>query len=209
VTNPAPSHYAPAYPADESPLPRSGVLVLRNAVADYFSDRNVPALVAEVGLKYRSFLLNQAPDCANRVVFIPGEFTGENAPKPRPYGKLSRETMNSASVVNPRELLAWDRPLTVSIWAAPVPGAVDKIGVATAVAEDLLEQVVRAVTYASDGKGNSLAASVEWGEVTITNPPEENSFGVELLVSLIQKGPLFDETLETVQAEPALSEDFR
>ena len=171
--------------------PRSGLLYLRNAVEKYFEDNDVPALVTKVGLKYRSFQRQSAPSNANRVVFIPGEFTGELAPKLRRYGALSRATRNHASVVNPRELLAWDRPFTLSIWSAPVPGASENEGETVGVAEDLLEQVARAITYAE-------AADVIWGEVDIIAPPVEGAFGVELLAHAIQRGPLFDVARDVV-----------
>src|SRR5262245_38441794 len=103
-----PSHAAPII-APRTDGPRSGILVLRNACAQYFEENDGPATVALVGLKYRSFQLNvQAPRGANRVVFIPGEFDGTPEPKkPRKYGRLSRMNRNAGSVYNPRELLAW------------------------------------------------------------------------------------------------------
>lgn len=196
------SNAAPTYPL-ASRGPRSGLLYLRNRVADYFLSENLPATVAPVGLKYRDFTLNQSTiTLANRVVFIPGEFDGTTL-KPRAYGTLSRETRNTASVVNPRELLHWARPFTLSIWGLPVPGDTGNEEGAVGIVEDLLEQVVRAVTYAEDEFGTSLAASIEWGNVLLTTPPKESSFGVELLVSATQKGPLFDKTLDVVQAKPA------
>lgn len=195
---------APVFPPFSTD-PKSGIIYLRDAVAKFFSDNSIPATVPPVGLKYRSFTLNQTvPGNANRVVFIPGEFDGTLPLQVRPYGTLSRETRNATSVRNPRELVAWDRPITLSIWSAPIPGRPEDEGSAIAIAEDLLEQTVRAVTYTSIN-GVSLNASIVWGDVNIVSPPNENSFGIELLVSLIQKGPLFDITLEVVQAEPVIT----
>lgn len=192
------------YPLDED-SPRSGLLHLRNATEAYFQANDVPATVALVGLKYRSFTMNQRSDSnANRVVFIPGVFDGNLAPKPRAYGTLSRNTQNSSYVVNPREILAWERPFTLSIWAAPQPGNTEGEDQAVALAEDLLEQTVRAITYAPDAYGVSLAASVIWGSVTIASPPVEGGFGVEFLVQATQNGPLFDKTLEVTRALPAI-----
>lgn len=186
---------AVAFPVPDGP-PRSGIVYLRNQVAAYFQDYSVPATVAPVGLKYRSFTLNQHPSAnANRVVFIPGKFDGDVKAK-RDYGSLSRETRNSAYVNNPRELASWDRPITISIWAAPTPGQRHDEQDAIAVVEDLLEQTVRGLQSAGHG-------SIHFGAVTIP-VPGEGIFGEELLLHIIQVGPLLDVTLEIVQASPGV-----
>ncbi len=177
---------------------RSGLANLREAVASYFDYYAVPAVVAPVGLRYRNFILNADPRGANRVVFIPGEFDGSNAPKARKYGALSKGSRNHASVENPRELAAWERPVTVSCWSAPVPGNTADESATIDAAEDLLEQVVRAIHY-------SGMADIKWGAVQINTASSETAFGVELLLSLVQSGPLLDVTLETVQPMPALA----
>lgn len=198
---------APVYPVFNT-RPRSGIVFLRNAVASYFEALKVPAVVAPVGLKYRTFTLNQSfPANASRVVFIPGEFDPSGDIKPRKYGSLSRETRNAGSVVNPRELAEWSRPITVSIWGAPAPGQTESEQDSIALVEDLMEQVVRGIYSASiDGVG--IAGSIEFGEVSIVSPPNEKSFGAELLLSLIQTGPLYGETLEVVAANPNLVQRF-
>lgn len=190
------SNAAPVYPTlDQLGTPRSGLLQLRNAVSDYFEYFGVGAVVAPVGIKYRSFTLNQSvPGNGNRVVFIPGEFDGSNEPKPRRYGGLNRETRNHSSVVNPRELCNWDRPATVSVWAAPVPGQSKAEDATINIAEDLLEQVVRAICTSYGGR-----ADITFGGITINSPPQENAFGVELLLSIVQRGPIFDLTHDFVQ----------
>ncbi len=194
---------APVYPTpDMLGAPRSGILRLRNDVAAYFEANDVNASVPPVGLKYRSFVLNQGPGNANRVVFIPGEFDGSLAPKPRRYGSLSRGTRNHASAINPRELLSWERPITISVWSAPVPGAPREEGSTIGVAEDLLEQVVRAVQA-------SGAADITWGNVVISAPPVENGFGVEFLVSVTQRGPLFEATLDYAQPVVTVTPTWR
>lgn len=187
---------APVFPFI-SKAPRSGLVHLRNEVERYFAAHDVPASVAPVGLKYRSFALNQmAGTNANRIVFIPGAFAG--APTPlRAYGALSRETVNSASVVNPREIAQWARLVTVSVWAAPKPGAVEDEQTATALAEDLLEQTVRAIESAVVDDVN-VAASIEWGSLTL-NTSGDSFFGAELLLQFVMQSPLFDVTLDTVQ----------
>lgn len=190
-----PVNGAPVYPLpSQTVTPRSGLLQLRNGVAQYFQDYSIQAVVTPVGLKYRTFALNQAnPANANRIVFIPGEFEGGDlTPKPRPYGTLSRKNRNAGSVVNPRELLSWERPFTISLWSAPVPGKQTDEGESINVVEDLLEQTVRAIQY-------TAKATIVWGAVNIQAPPVENSFGVELLVSATQIGPIFDLVYDYVQ----------
>jgi hypothetical protein len=186
---------APVFPLADGP-PRSGIVHLRNLVARYFQDFAVPATVAPVGLKYRSFTLNQQqPGNANRVVFIPGTFDGDVKAK-RNYGTLSREARNSSYVNNPREIASWDRPITVSIWAAPIPGQRHDEQDSIAVVEDLLEQTVRALQAAGQG-------SIHFGAVTIP-VPGEGIFGEELLLHIVQVGPLLDVTLDVVYAVPAV-----
>lgn len=186
---------APVFPLADGP-PRSGIVHLRNMVAAYFSGFAVPAHVPPVGLKYRSFTLNQqTPGNANRVVFIPGTFDGDVKAK-RNYGVLSRETRNSSYVNNPREIASWDRHITISIWAAPVPGRRPEEEDSIAVVEDLLEQTVRALQAAGQG-------SIHFGAVTIP-VPGEGIFGEELLLHIIQVGPLLDMTLDVAYAVPAV-----
>lgn len=173
---------------------KSGLLFLRDEVEKYFQSRSIPIEVARVGAKFRSFKSNQSPFGANRVVFIPGDYDAASGQtKARPYGTLSRATRNASSVVNPRELVSWERPITISIWSAPKPGTPEAEDNSIAVVEDMLEQVVRACQFVQ-------ASQIVFGEVTIVAPPVEQSFGCELLVSAMQRGPLFDETLEYVQA---------
>jgi hypothetical protein len=116
---------APPYPVHaQTKASSSGLQFLRDQVAQYFIDNNIPAVVAKVGLKYRSFQTNtNVPGGANRVCFIPGEYDGTSALKPRKYGEISRLTRNASSVNNPRELAQWERPCTISVWSAPDPTA--------------------------------------------------------------------------------------
>lgn len=188
---------APPYPRIDQAAPKSGIVALRNGVERYFQSYSVPAIVAPVGLKYRSFTINQASiSNANRVVFIPGEFDGAAKGGSRRYGSLNRNNRNSASVVNPRELLSWDRPITISVWSAPQKGSAENEQDSVALVEDLLEQVVRGVQYAA-------MATVEWGAVVISTAADVQ-FGTELLVSLIQTGPIFDITLDVISTQQRL-----
>jgi hypothetical protein len=148
------------------------------------------------------------PANANRVCFIPGEFDGDLKLKPRDYGVLSRETRNATSVVNPRELIHWQRPFTMSIWSAPLPGETENEQASLGLVEDLLEQVVRALQNVTAPDGTNASACISWGKAVVASPPNENSFGVELLVTGYLKGPLFDVTLDYVQPSPAFEGQY-
>jgi hypothetical protein len=161
-----------------------------------------------VGLKYRSFTMNQAAGGASRVCFIPGEFAGEDGLKPRRYGELNRQTRNATSVRNPREILEWSRTFTISIWGVAASSnqlLAEQDDVA--LVEDLLEQVVRGI-YSASIDGVSIAASIQFGAVTVVAPPTEKAFGAELLITCVQNTPLYGETLEVVSANPNVVQVF-
>lgn len=172
--------------------PKSGILVMRNTCADFFTEWSIPAVVTPVGAKYRSFQTQSPTLGGNRVTFIPGEFDPSSAPKPRKYGKIDRASSNAASVRNPRELASWERPITIAVWSAPAPGQAQDEGMSVAVAEDLVEKVFQALA--------PFGASIQPGEVTIQTPPTDGAFGVELFIRLVQTGPIYDVALEYAQA---------
>lgn len=180
---------------------RSGLQVVRDGVAAYVTAKGYPIDVAEVGLKYRSFALNQGPTGGNRIVFIPGEFDGNLVLKARKYGTINRETRNSGSAFNPRELASWERPFTVSVWAGPVPGQGDKEGGNLTQAENLLEILLRALYSITAPDGTAIAASLHFGDVMVNSPPSDNAYGAELLFQVVQIAPFFDEAYEYVQAK--------
>lgn len=195
-----------------TPQSTSGLQFLRDQVAHYFADQEVHAHVAKVGLKYRSFQINTAtPGGANRVVFIPGVFDGSNNLRARQYGTLSRSTRNASSVNNPRELAQWERPCTISVWAAPDPSALQEEDLALVLAEDLLEKVVRglygaALEVPDNGEMSfSVAGAFSLGAVSVNSPPTESGYGCELLVQLMLRGPFFDKTLDVVFPTPTQS----
>ncbi len=197
------NHATPPFPPFSTEK-RAGLVYLRDRVADYFSDVGLPVTVAPVGLKYRAFTLNQDPALGgNRIVFIPGKFEGDVVPKLRDYGAISRQTSNSAFVRNPQEIGSFEKLFTVSIWAPQPVGTSGNEQAAGEVAEDLLEQVFRAMVMSPDPSGVSMAASLVFGAISINSPPNDNSFGCELLWQVSQIGPLFGPTLEVVQASPA------
>ncbi len=210
-----PTHQAPVSPITPVPLgvAQTGLQFLRDQVAKYFLDESIPAVVAKVGLKYRSFQLNVSPDAtANRICFIPGDFDGTNSTKARKYGELSRETRNATSVVNPRELAQWERTCTISVWAAPDPSALQEEDLSLINAEILLEQVIRGLYSAADITPDtpvtsfSVSGAFSMGEVFVNAPPVESGYGVELLVHILLRGPFFDKALEVVFPRPRITE---
>lgn len=188
--------------APRSEKPAFGLQYIRNGVAFYFEQKHIPATVAEVGFKYRSFALNQGPNGANRICFIPGELTDPSTPaKARKAGKLSRSGRNSGSAFNPREIASWESVFTVSVWAGPVAGANNSEGENLAQAVSLLELVLRAFGNTTGPDGKSIGASIHYDEILVNSPPTDNAFGAELLVKMIQIVPFFDEAYEVVQAK--------
>jgi hypothetical protein len=198
---------APVIALDSGRKSRSGLVYLRDTVATYFQLNEIAATVAKVGKKYRFVKLNADRDTsANRLVFIPGEFDGEDKPKPRAYGSLSRATDNSASVVNPPEIMHWDRTFTLSIWAPPKLGDTSDEESAHEIIENLFEQVLRATQTLADptldpdlaGVPSPIPASIRWGDITIMDPPGEKTFGIEWLVQGVMLSPFFGQAMATV-----------
>jgi hypothetical protein len=204
-----------------TPQSTSGLQFLRDQVDAYFKSEEIPAVVAKVGLKYRSFQINTTtPGGANRVVFIPGVFDGSPSGKARPYGELSRKTRNASAVNNPRELAQWERPCTISVWAAPAASDLQDEERSLSLVEDLLEKVVRGLYSAAEFNPEdtemsfSVSGAFSLGVVTVNAPPTESGYGVELLVSLMLRGPFFDKTLDVVfptpvQAHPNFVTSFK
>lgn len=181
---------------------QSGLVVLADAVRVYFDANGVRATVAPVGLRYRSFSMNQGPGGGSRIVFIPGDFSGDAALKPIDEGELGDPLKRLGD--NPRELVEWNRTVTISIWGVDASDVSDEQRQIEAT-ENLLELVVRAVHNAvSPNTGYAIGAdrdengSSTWGKVSRTYPPVENGFGCELLVRLRIKGPLFDAPAQIV-----------
>jgi hypothetical protein len=202
---PGGNHAAPVFPNfPVTPQSTSGLQFLRDQVAGYFLAEDIPAVVAKVGLKYRSFQMNVTSlGGANRVVFIPGKFDGSAQGKARDYGTLSRNTRNS-SVSNPREIAEWERPCTISVWSAPDPTAPQEEDLALVLVEDLLEKVVRglysaALVIPDNSEENfSTSGAFSLGAVAVNAPPTESGYGVELLVQLTLRGAFVDKTLDVV-----------
>lgn len=179
---------------------KSGLLYLSQQVRAYFQAHDVPAVVAKVGLTYRTFELNQAPGGGSRVVFIPGEFNGEDDPKTAPFGELN-EPLNHSSVVNPRELWEWKKHFTISIWGAPEITAPSDEELQYERTEDLFEWTMRGIQNALGGQADMPPGA----KVYIRRPPGESGFGTEFLVVTGHDGPLYDVTMPVAFPGPAIS----
>ena len=183
-----PSGYVP-------PVPQSSLTLLFRAVQAWFTAYQVDAAVY-LGLKYRD--LQDQP----RVILIDGEFDGTLDPRPRSAGRFRAPWQKKS--VDPRELVGWERPVTLSVRAVDKTAPDSEIAQVVAT-ETLLEFAVQAVQNAVStdpvtgmvyGVGQ---ASVDWGESKLTwvdpGTGTQQTWGKELLVTFIYKCPLFDQAL--------------
>lgn len=187
---------------------RSGLIALSDGVRAYFAQNEVPAEVTKVGLKYRTFRVNQGPGGGSRVCIIPGEFDGDLAPKPARFGKLKKPRHNATEDGNPRALAWWEKPFTVSIWGVDLTDLGDEEKQLQAT-EDLFELTVRALRAAFDPVTQQpvgLADIVE-GPVVLNRKEVERNFGFELLAQFTHNGPLFDSEVEIGFPDGAIARD--
>lgn len=167
---------------------RSGLVYLVDQVRELV--HNVDAsVVVELGFRKRPQQLNQSPGRANRIVFIPSSPNGGAGAlvAPRSPGNRADDS---------RILRTWHRELTVSIWAVDPTDRSDEAKQLEAI-ETLLELTMQAVQRVAH-------ATAEWGDPVWT-VPAEISFGLELLVPLTFKTPIFDADAERVFPSFALT----
>jgi hypothetical protein len=192
-------------------LVRDGLVALADSVRRQFEAQGVPAVVTRVGLAYRSLW------ATSRVVFIPGEFTGEATPKPLREGRLTPPEHTKSD--NPRELVTWERVCTAAILG------VDKDNPADAQAQleatsALQALTIRAMWNATDpsaaahglpgtrefGYAGQASLVFEGGSVTRLYPPVIGGYGSEVLVVFMQRGPgAFDAAEDLVTPEFSLT----
>jgi hypothetical protein len=174
-------------PTTIPPYGRSALVGLYRSMADYFESFAVPAKVL-YGLKARD-LWN-----TSRVVVIDGEFKGELVPKALPAGTLSAPTQKKS--FNPREIVSWTRPVTLSIRGVDSKNPDDE-ALQTEALETLIEWTIRAVQNAvfplDGGGGIGLGqANLEWGDAIWLSPPVQQPFGKELLQAVTLHCVFFD-----------------
>ena len=171
---------------------RSSLTRLTSALRSYFEIRNIGANVY-LGLK------NRDRWDTSRVVIIDGEFDGSNAPKVRSAGEFVAPWHKAS--VNPRELVGWARPVTLSIRAVD-PVNVDSEDAQTEATETLIEATLqglqnamwlnpRTQEYVAVGQAN-----IDWGgsKAFWCDPGSatQQTFGKEFLVGFTYKCVFFD-----------------
>lgn len=151
------------------------IVALTNDVREYFEQHGVTASVL-FGRKPRAQQMNQGVGQANRVIFQPGDDGGK-------FGKLAgtHQPGLRSDQGNARSLVNFQCLLTVSVWAVDTTNLNDE-GAHMCAAEDLFEHVVRAMADLRHGQH-------VWGAMTITPPPSERVFGVELRAELEYRFP--------------------
>lgn len=173
----------------------SGLKALVDGVRQYFLSQDYDAEVTSLGWKQRDMILNQGPGGANRIVFYPGFEPGGRSGS---GGNLDRD--KRPSTTNPRALLTWHKPITMSVWAVDKTDT-DNDELQFEALETLLERAVQGVQFSThqDADGNVThngLASIEWGSVRWTIPPNEMRFGQEVLVEFVQLCPIFAKTVD-------------
>lgn len=190
---------------------RSGLIALSDGVRAQFAQQGVQAVVTPVGWKYRSFQANQGPGGAQRVSFIPGKIdpTSPAPPKVIDGGTFDAARFGNAGAglggANPRRLITWRRLCSISVWAVDLTD-VGNDEIQFAAVENLWESTYAAMHNAVDPVSgiNVGLADIELGQCTITRPPVEQAFGLEIVVYFEHKGPLFDNVIPQVFPAPAV-----
>jgi len=184
-----------------------GLIALVHGMRAYLARPEMVALIPKMptvtalGWRQREQQLNQGMGQANRITLYPGlEPSGAYGQG----GDLTRE--NRPSTVNPRALVTWRKPVTMSVWAVDTSSNYDE-ELQIAAAEQLLEYAVQAAHNAIDpATGTPVGvANLEWGSVRYTKPPVNMGFGAEILVEFMQKCPLFDRTVDIATPKPGLN----
>jgi hypothetical protein len=186
------------------PPTRSALTQLYLAVQRYFEAYGICAKVY-LGLRERD---RWDP---TRVVIIDGEYDGSNTPRPRNAGTFGAPTQ--AKSYNPRELVSWDRPITISIKAAD-PKRIDDEVAQEEATEGLIEQTIQAIWNAMSTQQPSGAyqgigqANIDWeGSKCIwVNPGSDTqqTWGKEFVFSFLYRCAFFDVANPVLVRPPAL-----
>lgn len=194
-------------PGFSGPTISSSLVALHQAMQAYFDVLGVDVKVY-LGLKHRDRW------DTSRVVIIDGEFDGSLEPKPRSAGRFRAPWQKQS--VNPRELVGWERPVTLSIRAVD-PSAIDSEDAQIAATEALIETTVQAVhnAIATDVDGNAVAigqANLVWddGKAIWVDPgtATQQTWGKEFLVGFTYKCVFYDRALQVVTPTPALTKNL-
>jgi hypothetical protein len=171
----------------------SGLLALSNGVRDYFAAQDLDVLVGPVGRRTRENWIDQAPSgAANRVLFM------------QPKGDRGR-IIRGHQTFNPDSIAYWERPVVVSMWGAD-PSQPDDEEAQIEAAENLFELTMQAIRRAVDPltKRAINLSNLEFGNLREVDDQKDNYVGVELQLSIVLKGPIFDVTLETTAPKASM-----
>jgi hypothetical protein len=179
-------------PGSPGPLARSALTRLALSLDAYLQAQNTGAR-AYLGLKNRDLW------DTSRVVLIDGEFDGSNSPKPRAAG-IFQAPWHKASV-NPRELVGWARPVTLSIRAVDATAPDDELA-QTEATEALIESTLQGLQNAMwqdpiSGLWLGIGqANIDWGESKAVwvdpGTATQQTWGKEFLVGFIYKCVFYD-----------------
>lgn len=180
-----------------APVPSSGISALVRAVGAYFEDNGVAAQVL--------FGMTKRGEWAkSRVVFIPGHYDGSEAPRPMAGGVFDAPQQKES--LNPRELTAWIRAITVSIFAVDPTNVTDEEAQNTAL-ENLLESTQQAMWNAIDpiSQKNVGGPGIKFLDSLVVQPPVQMAYGREILMWCTMQTPLFDLPEQVRTPTPALT----
>lgn len=186
--------------------PQSAVCALYEFVKTDFTTR-FPSAEVHFGLKYRDLW------DTSRVVIIDGDFGGSNVPSVLDAGTFGAPWQ--ASSTNPRELVSWERPLTLSIRGVDASKP-DSIVAQTQATESLIEATVQSMnaailTYTDPSLGPITYPlgqnQLRWGRARWVNPGSstQQTWGMEFLVSLIYRCVFYDLPVPVQKVTPAIA----
>lgn len=185
----------------------SSLVALYTSVQAYFKATGRVAQVY-LGLRYRDLW------DTSRVVIIDGEFDGSNAPKVRSAGRFAAPTQKRS--VNPREIVSWPRPVTLSIRGVDATDPDDESKQIEAT-EALIEATVQALQQATAiDPATGLAvgigqASVDWGDSRAAwvdpGSATQQGWGKEFLVTFTYRCVFFDVADNIVFPTPAIQKN--
>lgn len=186
----------------------SPLVALVHGMQAYQGSRKLPFVVGAAGWKQRAQQLNQAPTTgANRVLVIPGDI-------PTSPGQLTdggELVRGKITGFDPRPLFQWNQLATVSVWAVAGPpfdqtNEEKNIEALT----NLLEWTMQAIHHAVDPDTETPVglANIETPIRARWTPNTECKYGLEVLLSLSIKTPLYDYSYDlTTTAQPAVHRD--
>lgn len=192
-------------PDFEQPTRSSSLVALYASMQRWFEQQVGDAARVYLGLRYRDNW------DTSRVVIIDGEFDGAGAPKPRAAGRFRAPWQKQS--YNPRELVGWERPITLSIRGVDATNP-DSEAAQIQATEDLIELTVQAVHNAMavdsvTGANVPIGQNnVDWtdGKGMWVDPGSatQQTWGKEFLIGLTYKCPLFDVAQLVVVPSPML-----